>query len=317
MEQSWRTQAFAGLKRFQFRVLVCTDLMARGIDAEHVDVVVNLNLPVEKETYLHRSGRTARFGSVGWMVSLVFEGEEAEHLEFFQKQLGFELVDFADREAAMTGKLQQLNLQEADLGPTREEIERFPQLPFPTPDMQHHHEQGPGLEPKKSRSLRPAEKAKTPGAPPPRRTAPEMPAQAPQAQPAVDVPISTALPSPNAGPASMNLAGLPGMVNAGRPTGPTNLGRYPTSSPMATPSRGAPGPGGMPSPLAAPPVLLPPGAAAPQVSLPMWESWMLNCSLASYWEKQGNGTPVHQLSSSTRERLDALWHHHRRVWIGA
>eukprot|EP00913_Durusdinium_trenchii_P000193 g176.t1 len=35
MEQSWRTQAFAGLKRFQYRVLVCTDLMARGIDAEN------------------------------------------------------------------------------------------------------------------------------------------------------------------------------------------------------------------------------------------------------------------------------------------
>eukprot|EP00438_Fugacium_kawagutii_P027686 Skav213616 [mRNA] locus=scaffold2986:206483:216994:+ [translate_table: standard] len=99
MEQAWRTQAFAGLKRFQYRVLVCTDLMARGIDAENVDVVVNLNLPLEKETYLHRSGRTARFGSVGWMVSLVFDGEEAEHLDFFQKQLGFEMVDFADREA--------------------------------------------------------------------------------------------------------------------------------------------------------------------------------------------------------------------------
>lgn len=86
--------------------------MARGIDAENVDVVVNLNLPMDKETYLHRSGRTARFGSVGWIVSLVFE-EEAEHLDFFQKQLGFELVDFTEREAAMASKLQELDVQES------------------------------------------------------------------------------------------------------------------------------------------------------------------------------------------------------------
>ncbi|CAE7640652.1 ddx20 [Symbiodinium pilosum] len=133
LDQAWRTQAFAGLKRFQYRVLVCTDLMARGIDAEKVDVVVNLDLPVEKETYLHRSGRTARFGSVGWMVSLVFEGDEAEHLHFFQMQLGFELAEYADREAAIQSRLEALSLPQDALGPSQIDVEQFPQQPFPTP----------------------------------------------------------------------------------------------------------------------------------------------------------------------------------------
>lgn len=108
MEQAWRTQAFAGLKRFHYRVLVCTDLMARGVDIEQVDLVVNLGVPVEKETYLHRSGRTARFGSIGWSVNIVFEGEEARHLMYFQMQLGFDLADWADRDEAIAKRLSEL-----------------------------------------------------------------------------------------------------------------------------------------------------------------------------------------------------------------
>ncbi|CAE8603585.1 unnamed protein product, partial [Polarella glacialis] len=136
MEQSWRTQAFAGLKRFEYRVLVCTDLMSRGIDIDKVDVVVNLDLPEEKETYLHRSGRTARFGSVGWSVNLVFEGDEDEHLAFFQLQLGFEMADYADREAAIAARFQDLELGEEEregipgLQLTDEQTAKLPTAPY-------------------------------------------------------------------------------------------------------------------------------------------------------------------------------------------
>lgn len=109
MEQEKRTRAFAGLKRCQFRVLVCTDLMSRGIDVESADIVVNLDLPAEKETYLHRSGRTARFGSIGWNVNVVFEGDEDNNLSYFQMQLGFALADYADRDAVMAAHLEELN----------------------------------------------------------------------------------------------------------------------------------------------------------------------------------------------------------------
>merc|ERR1719464_1619324 len=104
MEQSWRMQAFVGLKHFQYRVLVCTDLLARGVDVDKVDVVVNLGLPAEKETYLHRSGRTARFGSIGLSVNIVFDGDEDDNLSYFQMQLGFELAEWADRDALIAAR---------------------------------------------------------------------------------------------------------------------------------------------------------------------------------------------------------------------
>lgn len=110
MDQTHRTQAFVGLKQSTYRVLVCTDLMARGVDVENVDLIVNLDLPEEKETYLHRSGRTARFGSIGCAVNIVFEGDEDEHLKYFQMQLCFELQDYADREAAIAARLDGLGV---------------------------------------------------------------------------------------------------------------------------------------------------------------------------------------------------------------
>ena len=62
----------------------------------------------QKETYLHRSGRTARFGSLGWCVNVLFEGEEADHLSYFQMQLGFHLADYSDREEATVSQMSAL-----------------------------------------------------------------------------------------------------------------------------------------------------------------------------------------------------------------
>ncbi|CAK0907450.1 unnamed protein product, partial [Prorocentrum cordatum] len=135
MEQAWRTAAFTGLKRCEYRVLVCTDLLARGVDVDNVDVVVNLDLPTEKETYLHRVGRTARFGSIGWSVSLVFEGDEDEHLRYFQMQLGFGLAEYADRDTTLAAHAEQLGVadplrdQGAQLQPPAVAANRAPVAP--------------------------------------------------------------------------------------------------------------------------------------------------------------------------------------------
>ncbi|MCA9488401.1 MAG: DEAD/DEAH box helicase [Myxococcales bacterium] len=64
------------LSRFragELRLLVVTDLAARGLDVERVERVVNVHLPREVETYLHRVGRTARAGRSGLVVNLVTE----------------------------------------------------------------------------------------------------------------------------------------------------------------------------------------------------------------------------------------------------
>ena len=67
--QGARTQALAGFKTGLIRVLVATDIAARGIDVDNITHVVNYDLPIEPETYVHRIGRTARAGASGDSVS--------------------------------------------------------------------------------------------------------------------------------------------------------------------------------------------------------------------------------------------------------
>ncbi|CAD7937838.1 unnamed protein product [Amoebophrya sp. A25] len=87
--QSVRRQALLGLKTLQYRVCVATDLWARGVDLASVNLVINLDLPPDKETYLHRAGRCARFGNHGCAMSVLFRASaERQHMEYFRRQLG-------------------------------------------------------------------------------------------------------------------------------------------------------------------------------------------------------------------------------------
>ncbi|NXB82133.1 DDX20 helicase, partial [Donacobius atricapilla] len=60
MNQNQRLDAMAKLKQFRCRVLISTDLTSRGIDAEKVNLVINLDVPLDWETYMHRIGRAGR-----------------------------------------------------------------------------------------------------------------------------------------------------------------------------------------------------------------------------------------------------------------
>ncbi|XP_078676643.1 uncharacterized protein LOC144913680 [Branchiostoma floridae x Branchiostoma belcheri] len=80
-EQTQRLNAMSQLRNFQCRVLVSTDLTARGIDADKVNLVVNLDVPQDWETYMHRIGRAGRFGTQGAAVTLVYSGKEEGRLE--------------------------------------------------------------------------------------------------------------------------------------------------------------------------------------------------------------------------------------------
>lgn len=75
ISQQERLDVMTKARKFEIRVLVCSDLIARGIDIDRVNLVVNLDLPKDPETYLHRIGRTGRFGTTGLAVSLVDEVE--------------------------------------------------------------------------------------------------------------------------------------------------------------------------------------------------------------------------------------------------
>ena len=76
--QSQRTQALEGFKAGRIRVLVATDIAARGIDVSELSHVVNFDVPTVPEDYIHRVGRTARAEAVGDAFTLVSPAEEGD-----------------------------------------------------------------------------------------------------------------------------------------------------------------------------------------------------------------------------------------------
>lgn len=70
-DQKTRLEMFHKFREFKTRIIITTDLMARGVDSEHVNLVINLELPTDMVTYLHRIGRAGRFGSHGIAINFV------------------------------------------------------------------------------------------------------------------------------------------------------------------------------------------------------------------------------------------------------
>ncbi len=71
ISQSMRSQTLRRFKAGAFNYLIATDVAARGIHVDDIDVVINYNLPQDIESYIHRIGRTGRAGNSGLSVSLV------------------------------------------------------------------------------------------------------------------------------------------------------------------------------------------------------------------------------------------------------
>lgn len=74
--QEERLQVFNSLRDGKCRVLLTTDITARGIDAANIDLVINYDVPFEVSTYLHRMGRAGRFGSHGICITIAAKGKE-------------------------------------------------------------------------------------------------------------------------------------------------------------------------------------------------------------------------------------------------
>ncbi|VAV85075.1 ATP-dependent RNA helicase RhlE [hydrothermal vent metagenome] len=84
--QTARTKALAGFKNREVRILVATDIAARGLDIPLLPHVVNFELPNVPEDYVHRIGRTGRAGASGEAISLVAQ-EEKDYLKDIEKLL--------------------------------------------------------------------------------------------------------------------------------------------------------------------------------------------------------------------------------------
>lgn len=85
--QGARTKALAGFKKNEIRVLVATDIAARGLDIPLLPHVINFELPNVPEDYVHRIGRTGRAGNSGEAISLV-SPDESEYVRGIEKLLG-------------------------------------------------------------------------------------------------------------------------------------------------------------------------------------------------------------------------------------
>ena len=72
------------------RVLITTDLLARGIDVQQVSLVINYEVPSRKEQYIHRIGRAGRFGRKGVAINFVLP-QDAKYLQELQKHYGTEI----------------------------------------------------------------------------------------------------------------------------------------------------------------------------------------------------------------------------------
>ncbi|XP_064327946.1 probable ATP-dependent RNA helicase DDX20 [Phalacrocorax carbo] len=92
MNQNQRLDAMAKLKQFHCRVLISTDLTSRGIDAEKVNLVINLDVPVDWETYMHRIGRAGRFGTLGLSVTYCCRGEEENTMMKIAQKCNLQLL---------------------------------------------------------------------------------------------------------------------------------------------------------------------------------------------------------------------------------
>jgi ATP-dependent RNA helicase RhlE len=93
--QNSRQQALSDFKKRKFRILVATDIAARGLDIQELSHVINYNLPEVAETYVHRIGRTGRAGLGGKAISFC-DFEEINLLHDIEKLIGKRLPEVKD-----------------------------------------------------------------------------------------------------------------------------------------------------------------------------------------------------------------------------
>ena len=96
LPQERRMKVMEDMRNFQLRVLVSTDLTARGVDLTHVNLVVNLDVPPSGATYMHRIGRTGRFGTYGLAVAVLTSSELEELQGSLTAERGGEIKPLPD-----------------------------------------------------------------------------------------------------------------------------------------------------------------------------------------------------------------------------
>ncbi|MDD2410058.1 MAG: DEAD/DEAH box helicase [Candidatus Methanomethylophilaceae archaeon] len=104
MPQAKRERTIRSFRNNRFQVLIATDVAARGLDINNIDLVVNYDVPMDSENYLHRIGRTGRAGKEGIAVSFVTKQEEY-HIRQYERETGKKILKVRADEMPSAGTM--------------------------------------------------------------------------------------------------------------------------------------------------------------------------------------------------------------------
>jgi ATP-dependent RNA helicase UAP56/SUB2 len=96
LAQEERLERYNKFKEYKARILVSTDIFGRGVDFERVNIVFNYDMPEKADTYLHRVGRSGRFGTKGLAITFVSSPEDGKILEQVQSRFEVEITELPD-----------------------------------------------------------------------------------------------------------------------------------------------------------------------------------------------------------------------------
>lgn len=102
LTQGHRGRVLREFRQQKIKVLVATDLLARGLDISHVECVINYDLPFQSEDFLHRIGRTARAGRSGYAVTFVTDSDAEMYATLKTYVVDAELVELTNSSCATT-----------------------------------------------------------------------------------------------------------------------------------------------------------------------------------------------------------------------
>jgi translation initiation factor 4A len=102
MDHKERKACITAFRSGKVRVLVSSDLLARGIDVQQVSLVINFELPVQRENYIHRIGRSGRFGRKGVAINLVTPNELRD-LQEIEKHYATSITPLPDNIGSILG----------------------------------------------------------------------------------------------------------------------------------------------------------------------------------------------------------------------
>jgi ATP-dependent RNA helicase DeaD len=107
MTQGLRDKVMGKFRRNEIDILVATDVAARGLDVENIDVVFNYDIPHDPEYYVHRIGRTGRAGRSGVAITFA-SGRKNRRLQFIEKQIRQQLIPMS---MPTTEQVQELRME--------------------------------------------------------------------------------------------------------------------------------------------------------------------------------------------------------------